>query len=109
MAKFTTESKYLKVTDISDVSDTVVTISAYERAIVGQGPQAQEKWVVFFDDFKKGLVLNSTNGKAICKATGTDDMDQWVGKKIALYVKEDVEFQGEIVSAIRVRVKAPKG
>jgi hypothetical protein len=30
-------------------------------------------------------------------------MDMWVGQKIALYVKDDVEFGGELVSAIRVR------
>lgn len=108
MAKFTTESNYLKVTDISDVTDTVVTITGYERAVVGQGPQAKEKWVVFFEEFKKGMVLNSTNGKTISKALMTDEMDNWVGRKITLFVKEDVEFQGDIVAAIRVRPKAPK-
>jgi hypothetical protein len=34
-------------------------------------------------------------------------MDAWTGRKIALYIKDDVEFQGDVVSAIRVRPTLP--
>ena len=107
MAKFTVDAKYLSHSDISDVEDTIVTIKSYEQETMGQGAQQVEKWVLYFREVKKGLGLNKTNGKMCCKLFGSDDMDDWIGKKLALYVKDDVEFQGEIVSAIRVRTKLP--
>lgn len=108
MARFTVESKYLSHSDISDEKDTPLTITGYDRITVGQGAKAEEKWLLTFRESRKGLVLNKTNGKTLTKALRTDDMDQWVGRKVALYVKDDVEFNGEIMSAIRIRLKLPK-
>lgn len=107
MPKFTTDTKFLSHTDLSDVTDTIVTIKGVDRETVGQGAQASEKWIVYFRELKKGLALNKTNGKMICHVLKTEEMDEWIGRKIALYVKDDVEYQGEIVSAIRVRSKVP--
>lgn len=107
MPKFTTPSNYLKHQELDEAADTVVTIDSFKYEEVGQGEQKKEKWVLYFSELDKGLVLNSTNGKTICKLYG-EEMDEWVGKKLSLYVKDDVEFAGELVSAIRVRPKAPK-
>lgn len=107
MPKFTTDTKFLSHNDISDVEDTVLTIKGVEKEVVGQGAQASEKWVVYFKEIKKGLALNKTNGKMLCHILQSDEMDEWIGRKVALYVKDDVEYQGEIVSAIRVRSKLP--
>lgn len=108
MARFTTPSKYLSVNDISDVSDTVLTVKSYEKALLGQPPKQEEKWVLYFEEVDKGLVLNKTNGKTLTKMLLTDDMDAWIGCRVALYVKDDVEFNGEQMSAIRIRSKRPK-
>ena len=67
MPKFTVETKYLSHTDISDVSDTIVTIKDFQQETLGMGAQAQEKWVLYFRENKKGLVLNKTNGKILVK------------------------------------------
>ena len=75
--------------------------------MMGQGKDQSEKYVLFFQELKKGLGLNKTNGKMCSKLFGSEEMDDWIGKKIALYVKDDVEYAGEIVSAIRVRSKLP--
>ena len=106
MPKFTTESKYLKYTDISEEQDTPLTIQRVSREVLGQGQQQDEKWVLYFQEVKKGLALNTTNGKILVQMFG-DEMNDWCGKKIALWVKPDVEFQGDIVSAIRIRFKKP--
>jgi hypothetical protein len=108
MARFSTPSKYLRTADISDVVDTVVTIGSYEQVLVGQGSDAQQKFVLYFNELDKGLVLNATNGKVLTKMLLTDDMDNWIGSKITLYVKDDVQFKDDIVSAIRIRSKRPK-
>lgn len=102
-------SKWLKAEDCvdadGDAADLLVTIAGVEQEEVGQGAQMDKKWVLYFKEEKKGLVLNKTNTKAIAKIHG-DDTDDWLGKRIALYQTE-VEFQGETMLGIRVRLKAP--
>lgn len=105
MAKFSTEGKYLKHQELPDGQDTIVTIKGYSQEILESNGQKQKKWVLFFKELEKGLALNATNGKTLCKILGSDDMDTWVDQKIAIYTKDDVEFGGEMVSAIRVRPK----
>lgn len=105
MAKFSTEGKYLKHAELPEDQDCIVTITGYRQEVLENNGQKQKKWVIDFKELDKGLALNATNGKTLCKVLGTDDMDHWVGQKVALYVKDDVEFGGELVSAIRVRPK----
>jgi hypothetical protein len=62
--------------------------------------------VLFFREEEKGLVLNKTNTTIIAKLYG-DDTDDWVGKPVTLYATE-VQFQGDMVDAIRVRNKPPR-
>jgi hypothetical protein len=100
-------SKYLKAdTDIPDGGDLKLTISGVEMATVGQGVDAEEKPVVFFDETTKGLVLNVTNKNTLVGLFGTDT-DEWVGKRVALFATE-VDFQGRQTLAIRIRMRAPK-
>ena len=111
MPKFVPESRYLSAhVEIPPERDTIVKIINYKRGVVGQGNNAREGWVIYFEGFTKGLILNSTNGKTITTALGTDEMSEWVGRRIALYVKPDVEIGGEIKPGIRVRpVSADNG
>ena len=109
MPKFQTDSKWLRHQDLTEGQDTMVTIKDFSEELVGQGGEARKKWVLTFREIEKGLALNATNGKLICKALGSEEMDEWIGRKIALYVADDIPFNGEIVSAIRVRSKSPKG
>jgi len=104
--KFTVDSRFLTHEDLDPAADTVVTIKGHGKELIGRGAESSEKFVVYFRELKKGLVLNVTNGKVLTKCFG-DEMDLWTGKKISLYVKPDVEFGGEIVSAIRIRFTLP--
>ena len=104
MAKFSTDGKYMKHQELPE-GDTQVTIKSYAQEVLESNGQKQKKWVLYFHEMDKGLALNATNGKTLCKILGSDDMDDWTGQKILLYVKDDVEFGGEMVSAIRVRNK----
>lgn len=105
--KVYTESKYLKHQDIGDV-DVVVTISNVTREDVkNKDNTTQKKFVVHFRELEKGMILNSTNMNMITKLMGTDDSDGWIGKRITLYTKDDIEMGGEITSGLRVRSKLP--
>ena len=104
MPKFATEGKYLKHQELATDQDTIVTIRGYQKDKLEKDGKVDTKWILLFNELDKGLALNATNGKTLCKLFG-DEMDDWTGNKIALYIKDDVEFGGEMVSAIRVRPK----
>jgi len=98
-------SKYLAAADCEE-EDLVVTISEVKEERLGQGNQAEDKFIVYFNEVDKGLVLNKTNAKSIADLHG-GDTDDWEGKRVALYATE-VEFQGKRSMGIRIRLKAPK-
>lgn len=108
MAKISemTQSKYLKQSDVPD--EMTVTITK-----VGQGNLAKEgdpvdmKWMVRLAEFDKPMVINATNIKRLAKACGSDDTDDWIGKKVTIYVDHDVEYAGNIVGGLRFRGTSP--
>lgn len=99
-------SKYLKAADADE--DLILTIKAVKVETIGQGAKAEQKPVIYFIDAEKGMVLNKTNAKMIGKIAKSDDTDDWKGVKVRIIATE-VEFQGDLVMALRVRdVKKPR-
>ncbi len=94
-------SKYLKAGDVSETPQSF-TIKSIEMEEVGR--EKQPRLVLYFQDEPKGFVCNKTNLNTIAKALGTKETDDWVGKAIKLYSTE-VQFQDEMVEAIRVSLK----
>jgi len=98
-------SDYLKASDLNGKSVNV-TIESVEMVDMGKGRDKESKLLIRFVGKQKGLVCNKTNAGTIEKITGTDETDDWVGKNITLCARE-VEFQGDMVWAIRVSLRAP--
>lgn len=98
-------SKYLKASDF-DETGSVLTIERIKEESIGAGKDADEKWVLYFEENDKGLVLNKTNTNIIAGMYG-DDTDDWIGKLVTLYATE-TSFQGEQVECIRIKKKPPK-
>lgn len=98
-------SKWLSAADLHD-NDATLTISSISQELVGQGEEAERKWVVYFNEVNKGLVLNKTNATSFANCFG-DDTDEWEGRRVVLYPTE-VNFSGRMVEAIRVKEKATK-
>jgi hypothetical protein len=96
-------SRWLKASDVED-EDRVLTIDRVVEEKIGQAGDL--KWVLYFQELDKGLVLNKTNTTTIAKLWG-DNTDDWEGCQVTLYATE-VQFQGDMVEAIRVRSKPPK-
>jgi hypothetical protein len=92
-------SDYLKASDIGN-NQVKVLISHVEMRDVGD----DHKPVVFFQNKKKGVVLNVTNANAIAAAYG-DDMDMWPGHAVILFTMM-VSFQGRMQPGIRIRLPA---
>lgn len=99
---------YLGTWALPEGKDMIVQIKDVKKEEVKNQGGTQIKPVMYFENGVKPLVLNKTDAKAIEKALGTPYQDEWVGKKIQLYIDPAVSAFGEIVSAVRVREFAPE-
>jgi len=96
------QNKFLTKSDIEP--DILVTIKSFEQMNVALESQApEEKWVVWFKELDKPLVLNMTNGMIIAAITGSDELEDAVGLQVNLYNDVNVMFQGKRTGGIRVR------
>ena len=102
-----TESKYLKQEDVGE-EGKLVTIESLKRTNVAREDDEPEwKYVMHFRETQKPLVMNATNIQLCARACGSDETDEWVGKRIVLYADPNVSYAGKLVGGIRIR--APKG
>lgn len=90
---------FLKAEDLKGKA-VKVTISDVEVKDFDDG----KKILLHFEGKDKALVANKTNCSIIEEVLGSDDTDDWVGKSITLLTKK-VEFKGELVPAIRVKLE----
>lgn len=98
-------SKYLKASDLPEEGTQAFTIEKIEIEEIGR--EKQRKPVLYFEDSDKSMVANKTNCNTIAKITGSRNFEDWTGTTIHLY-RADVEFGGEMVESIRVKIKASK-
>jgi hypothetical protein len=98
------ESKFIKREDVGE--GKLVTISGLEQQNVAMDDQPEDlKWIIRFEEFDKGMVLNWTNIQLIAKAVGSEETDEWIGKRIVIYDDPNVSFGGKLVGGIRVRAQ----
>ena len=97
---------YLGSYSLEPGQDMVVTIKeAKKEQVTGSGGNKEECLVAYFTDAEKPMILNRTNCKTIEKIY-TPYIEDWVGKKIQLYV-EKVRAFGDTVDALRIRPEQP--
>ena len=97
------ESKYLKQADVADEEMVVTIVKVGKGNIAKEGDEPELKWMVRFNEFSKPMIINSTNIKRLARACGSEESDDWVGKKVVLYVDHDVEYAGNVVGGLRIR------
>ena len=96
------DSRFLTKGDVEP--PVLATIKSYEETNVALESQAPElKWVLWFEELPKPLVLNTTNGQLIQAITGSGDFDDWAGAKVVLYNDKTVMFAGKLTGGIRIR------
>jgi len=94
-------SKYLKTSDID--GEVTVTVKELKKTNVArQDDEPEYKFVCYFHEYDKGLVLNATNIKRLAKALG-DDTDDWIGNAVILYVDDNVQYGSDVVSGLRIK------
>jgi len=99
---------YLGSWDVEEGKDLILTIKGARQEEVQNPSGKKEKCLIvdFIEPDFKPMIINSTNGSNIEKATGTPYIEQWAGHKIAIFTAKVSAF-GEIVDALRIRPTAP--
>jgi len=96
-------SKYLKAADVK-AKPIVAMISHLAQEVVGQGQDAKEKHVLYFED-QKPLVLNRTNWDTLEETFG--DSDDWPGQKVKIRCAR-TQYQVKATDGIRLEAIVPK-
>jgi dihydroorotate dehydrogenase len=98
---------YLGAYALEPNQDLIVEITEVKTESVMNADGRNEECLVAYLKDQKPLIVNKTNAKAIAKVCGSNYIEDWKGKQIALYIS-NVKAFGELVEAIRVRTVAPK-
>jgi hypothetical protein len=80
---------------------TITTIALEKMHPQPNAPEA-EKWVIYFKEAKKGIILSRTLANQIAEVLGSDETDEWLGKRIMVY-PQPMTVAGRKVTAIRAR------
>ncbi len=97
------ESKYLKQSDVDgEVEVTIVKIG--QLNVARDDEQPEMKWAARFQELPKPMVLNSTNLQLLAKACGSEESDDWIGKKVTIYADPNVSFGGKLVGGLRIKL-----
>ena len=98
---------YLGAYALEPGQDLIVTIkSVGNEEVTGTDGKKEICSVIHFYENYKPMILNATNNKTIAKLLKTPYIEQWVGKKIQVYV-EKVKAFGEVWDALRIRPFLP--
>jgi len=100
------KSTYLTKEDCgSGILLTIKALSQEDIALEGN-PQDMQ-WVMHFAEAEsKPFILKTTNAVLIANALGSEETDEWIGRKIVLFADPTVMMKGKAVGGIRAR--APK-
>lgn len=102
-------SKYLTKDDADPKK--LVTIRKFTMETIEGRGKSDDKWILYFSEFEKGMVLNPTNQQLMLKALGLapdDDTNEAIGKKIVIFNDPSVQdLNGQLVGGIRIRKYNP--
>jgi hypothetical protein len=99
--------KYLKKEDCDPAIMGIIERFEEENVAMPDQPE-DKKWVMYFENIEKGLVMNTTNLQLAAIAFGTQETDDWIGKQIVLYHDPNVSYGGKLTGGIRVRAPRNK-
>lgn len=94
-------SKFIAQVDVEPPIAVTVRTLSLER--VGRDGDDEQRWIMWFNELKKGLRLNVTTLRIFEAAYG-DDSDRWIGRRVQLYWDPTVQFGGKLVGGVRVRL-----
>ena len=101
------DKNYLGSWDVPDGEDLVLTVDKAARDDVKNERGSEKKLTLHFVEDYKPMILNATNSKAISEAVGSTKVEDWSGKRVAIYTTKVTAFGGT-TDALRIRNYPPK-
>ena len=101
------DKSYLGAWDIPDDGDLILTIDRAVRDEVQNERGKEKKLILYFVEDYKPMIMNKVNPENISKALGSTKLEDWEGKRIAIY-SEKVNAFGGVKDALRIRPYPPK-
>ena len=97
--------KFATGEDLNGQSVTVTVKSmSMEKLSPHPGQPPMDRFVLYFSETVKGVILSRTLAEQIASILQSDDTDQWVGKKVTLF-PQPLNVAGK--SRIAIRAKKP--
>jgi hypothetical protein len=100
-------SKFLRKEDIDVGDEADLTIRGVSLETLEGSGTGEQRWAIHFAETTKMLVANVTTIRVLEAAFG-GDTDQWIGKRVILYIDPNVSFGGKVVGGLRLRPVVPK-
>ena len=101
------DKNYLGSWDVPDGEDLVLTVDKAARDDVKNERGSEKKLTLHFVEDYKPMILNATNSKAISEAVGSTKVEDWSGKRVAIYTTKVTAF-GSTTDALRIRNYPPR-
>ena len=96
------EMPYLNGSELA--GEIVVTIKEYktENFFSPSTKKKEDHTILYFNEFEKGMVLNSRKAQAIERLLKTPLMDEWNGQTLTLFARDEKHF-GVIFPVITIK------
>lgn len=101
------DKNYLGAWDVPDGEDLILTIDHAARDDVKNERGSERKLTIHFVEDYKPMILNATNSKALSEAVGSTKVEDWSGKRVAIYTTKVTAFGGT-TDALRIRNYPPR-
>ena len=98
---------YLRQEDIAE--PMLVTIERVALEMLESERGKDNKPIMYFTELGRGLVVNATNWDTCEDGLQESDSDNWLGRKVVLYVDPTVTFGSKRVGGIRIRMPKNQG
>lgn len=99
---------YLGSYSFNDGETKVLTIANIKKEMVtGTGGKKEQCTICTFRESEKPMILNRTNCKAITKAYNTPHVEDWIGKRISIFVQQGIKVGTETTDGLRIKDQIP--
>ncbi len=101
------DKNFLGAWDVPEGEDLVLTIDHAEQNEVKNERGSSRKLTLHFVENYKPMILNTTNATSIGDLYGSKKVEDWEGKKVAIFTDKVTAFGGT-TDALRIRPYMPR-
>lgn len=84
--------------------ERILTIKSIGREeIVSNNGRKEVVPVCRFEEDVPPMALNKTNMRNMEAMTGSDKIEDWYGKKVVVYIQNNIKFGKDLVSGLRIK------